>query len=415
MLWAHLGDYGDLGCSTELDRLDRDVGLFGTQTLAALTPGNHDSSFTGNFEWHPDWATACAPENAAEQLLDGGTPLLKAASNARLAALTKRYAANDVLVPDEQLRNPTAEASESSALPTLATLGRIGGREVLAVFLDTSDHGPLFLGIAGVQGDVSSRQLDWVEDALAKHGSDAAVVLFLHHPTAALSVPARWLLRRFVHRLGARLRGIVTAHTHLAATRASAIGGPPEIVLGSITDPPQEAAVLDLSASGDRLEDIRVRVRTVQAVVREARGEEYEWGLPRERCEEAFARLKRADACRPFTSHGKEDGFAELFDSRYPLASSRDGSNRQWERARRLYACVCRDGCAEPASDDGKLDPRFYESLYEDGDAARKDELVCLSWAASVLQGKKGSGMEFEKAIAESLDPQTVYGVFEGP
>jgi hypothetical protein len=59
MLWAHLGDIGDVGCKSELQRFEASVLLFGRDQLAALAPGNHDSTFLGNFDWHPEWSKAC--------------------------------------------------------------------------------------------------------------------------------------------------------------------------------------------------------------------------------------------------------------------------------------------------------------------------------------------------------------------
>ncbi len=82
----------------------------------------------------------------------------------------------------------------------------------------------------------------------------------------------------------------------------------------------------------------------------------------------------------------------------------------QRDRAIRLRRCVCRGGsCSERGN---PLDARLYDDLFA-ARADRRDELVCLSWAASVLQDKKADGWPFARALQLALDRGSAYGALE--
>ena len=67
MRWMHIGDFADLGCSSEARRALAYLDAFGFDRCVGLVPGNHDSAFVGNFTWHPDWVSACRPVRATSR------------------------------------------------------------------------------------------------------------------------------------------------------------------------------------------------------------------------------------------------------------------------------------------------------------------------------------------------------------
>jgi hypothetical protein len=231
--WAHLGDIGDLGCEGELGRMGRFFERMGYGGMLGVAVGNHDLYFTGNFAWHPDWAGhACEASSvlSRERTLDRlrelpGTP-------------TSRVL--DQSIP-----------SEDGFFSRLVLLGKLSGRKIVGVFLDTSNYGWWNLGLAGLQGGISDSQVDWIETALSNH-ADAHVVVFQHHPLDELVLGARTLnVDPMLEHLGSRLIAIVSAHTHLSALREHYIGGRsvPEFIVGSTTDAPQEGALLEIGSN----------------------------------------------------------------------------------------------------------------------------------------------------------------------
>src|SRR4029079_2427975 len=60
-LWAHVGDFADLSCTNEMDRMLELLQGYspGERKLPGIAPGNHDMSFQGNFAWSPYWDQAC--------------------------------------------------------------------------------------------------------------------------------------------------------------------------------------------------------------------------------------------------------------------------------------------------------------------------------------------------------------------
>jgi hypothetical protein len=131
MLWAHLGDIGDVSCQEELRRFDGVIDRFGRDSLAALAPGNHDSTFLGCFDWHPEWKESCS--------LQRTSPELEHAFISARAPSTGR----------------TSNASFTARVTTLGTLR--GGANITGIFLDSSDYGAISVGIAGSQGAISAR------------------------------------------------------------------------------------------------------------------------------------------------------------------------------------------------------------------------------------------------------------------
>ena len=402
MRWAHLGDTADLGCTSELERFVALAPRFGLSDLGGAIPGNHDVAFLGNLSWHPDWETAC-PQGRSSP----------ATARARIGSL---MADGDGRVVHRG----------SNFLASVSVLGHVGGAEVVGVFLDTSDAPRDRIGIAGAQGGISSRQREWVEQALARF-SAARVLLFGHHPVDQWTSLSRTQLERLAEALGPRLWGVVSAHTHLAALRSHTLAGRtvPEFIVGSTIDPPQEAAVLDGRQGPDG--DSVLRLRTLQAVQRPGMtcADDRRPAVTAATCDRIFKTLRGTPACAALFAGGTSDAgqrpptsdqCAKTVDAWWPLLepgllhaeSPEELDCLQEARAQRLLSCIGVPVTVESPLRDPDLPERVLSSRERD-----PAELVCISWAASVLQSHKRDRWGMAQAIAFSLDPGATYGEFE--
>jgi hypothetical protein len=421
LLWTHLGDFADLGCSGEMDRAEKYLRVFagvnGAQ-LAALVPGNHDSTFVGNFVWHPDWTEACRP--AGDRT---GSPFFvtKADTNRRLSNLmTAWLPAGSVHTINHGLDSPPTTALVSFRV--LSDAGDKAGDPVVGAFLDTSDYtagDSLFrlIGIAGEQGNISEEQADLVLATLRDVHSKARVILFMHHPYGSLSSPARKRLREVFAMLGERLLAVVSAHTHLAALRPLRSGRRtlPELVVGSILDPPQEAALLEVPAGG------AVRLTTIPSVERaKAPAVGYPEMVTAGDCRKVLERIGAAPRCGPLLNLSCARPDEPTLD---PDLQKRS----QQVRAARLLQCLAIDTGHEPVPDDGSCpdgaanaeacpldDPRLYEKLDKEIERLwaatdSRNELVCLARAAAILQGHKREGWGFAEALLFSVESAVDY------
>jgi hypothetical protein len=140
-------------------------------------------------------------------------------------------------------------------------------------------------------------------------------------------------------------------------------------------------------------------------------------------CQRRMAELRRLRECKPlFVRSGdplgpdcqKLERKESLGDRIQALRVSATGFDpedikaAQAERAQRLFACVCRDAaCVAPAD---PLNDDQYSSVLN-GLIARPDrlpELVCLSWAASIVQEHKAAGMQMADALRCSFEDGTI-------
>jgi hypothetical protein len=427
MLWAALGDMTDLACEGELRRFGPLFAAMGPPgTFAGLAPGNHDSTFTGNFIWHPAWDDACAATDR----------LTKARANALFAEQL-----GPLLDPQEGRLVPVDRTELGGlvwkgALASVSRLGTTTHRQaqhgVIGVFFDTADANDFTelhfsSGIAGAEGQLSRSQIAAVEDALAelRQGPyrDPLYVLFFHHPVSTLNRVSRRNLAAFIARLeqdrpGARVLALVAAHTHLSRSDRLCLAGRVrrELVVGSTIDPPQEAAVLTIGP--DAHGTAAASLRTIPAVARPGRTCPPEHPVAAADCQAVIERLAREPACGPLLTHGATTRSCDSLDDarslarrlasvgvgfgpRSPEAVQRD----QRIRAARLGDCLCRDGrCALPADllQDHLTAPAFEGRLGSADPAAAaeaREELVCLSWAASVVQAHKAAGMKIADAL----------------
>jgi hypothetical protein len=379
--WVHLGDFGDLGCESEIERMTA-IGAAMAPPLA-IVPGNHDNAFCGNFAWHPSWDPACGTRPRA----------------------TKAWA-DETLHAWSRSSEPMSDLG-SPYMPAAVPLGRVGGKEVLGVFVDTSDFTMPSLGVAGIQGEISRAQEVWIDRALDGH-PQARVVFFLHHPVAELSALSRWRMGRIVDHAQGRVVGLVSAHTHLAALRWTEAGARhvPELVVGSTIDPPQEAALLEIGEN--EAGRVAMRLTTLPAVARNG-----------ETCREIGARaVVEAATC---------DGVWRDVQARCPWLTAVQPSRvhprtpdgvkaEQQARAVALLRCLPELGLPAfstspaPLDDEGLtpaidaaarrlLDPAAPPSAADD-----LDRLACLSWAGAVLQGRS-TASAYADALAGATRP----------
>lgn len=443
-LWAHLGDFADLSCQGEMERAVKLLAGFAPPgRLAGFAPGNHDRSFTGNFFWSPFWDEACtAPPGAG---LSHGR-LEKETSDIMLQrGLGSLLVDSGSVQRLSKAERPASFVGRSSALLAVSPLGLVKheGLEhgVLGIFYDSADTHASDFGIAGLWGSFSEEQaqriLDLVATARQREGyRDPLFVLFGHHPLDEMAAPSQKRLLSLIGELdrgGAgpnelippRVIGVVTAHTHLAHRQRHCIAKRQlrELVVSSTIDPPQEASWLEIGT--DRRGRAALRMRTLPAVERPGFTCQSALMPAAARCRSLVAGLAARPECEPMFSRsdgGSEPGPAcsELerplsFDEQLRGLVQSGSSDApadiklgQSRRAHRLLTCACRDErCVVPAD---PFEGEAYAGLIERlaGEPARLEELTCLAWAASAVQGHKAAGMEMADALRCAFDDPTI-------
>ena len=426
--WAHLGDFADLACRSELNRFTERATCFGRDTFAGFAPGNHDTHFTGNFAWHPDWDEAGACRHPAPD--DG--PVSRVATPTFTEDL-----ANVIRVDQGKIFASTVDDGVDH-LATLSHLGTLGNQRVVGIFIDTSDFAGWALGAAGLQGEISDDQLSWILQQIDELEPSAIVLLFGHHPINDLAWMGGYRVGKIVQRLGDRLVAVVSGHTHQSQHRVVKFDGREvhEFIVGSTTDPPQEAAILTIART-QIAGKAELRFQTMPAVAREGKHKgvgTITWST----CETIFDNLETLCECRPLLLDAKAcAGFEPLPNceaERDPLDRS---ACETGNRARRLFDCTERtrnpptpaeasrsaadteyagrpldnEPPAKPwrqrFADPPNKDPDPYRA-YEDNclqgaetkkPVARHHELLCMSWVASVLQDlDEDAGWTFARA-----------------
>jgi hypothetical protein len=429
--WAHLGDVGDLGCRIELERIAKLFPHFGVP--AGLAPGNHDSSFTGNFFWNPYWPEACKHG-----------PVGKPETN---ELLSKIVAGNPQIIWRKTDPFLSRITGRGGALVSVSPLGVIHDhddrRGLIGVFVDTADGGAFDFGVAGLFGTFSDLQADELESAIRALQlrekapyDDPVFIVFGHHPFVEVASPSRKRLQKFIEtidRMGKRadrpaVLALITAHTHFADSRKMCIGGDRrhgrtlhELVIGSTIDPPQQAAHLVFGP--DERKAASLRLTTFPVVARPGKTCGAMPDIPALACQGRIRKLRDHAACAPlFERTGDRLGpdckdlekDLTLSDRVKQLRASATGFDPtdirkdQAERAARLFACVCRDGSCTPPAD--PLDDEQYAALLGTLMPARDrlEELTCLSWAASALQQHKAAGMQMADALRCAFDDGTL-------
>jgi len=490
-LWTHLGDFADLSCQGEIDRMLELLGDYGcapdaggrqqrctgakAKQLAGVAPGNHDMSFQGNFGWSPYWDEACGrpddksgmPARYQHAGVAGSLRLDKIGNDAALADLY-----------DERLIEQAATKTQTGWAPsrffgstptsrfTVTRLGELPSpqgagpatRGVVAIFYDTSDRLARDFGIAGAFGTISRHQTKEILAAVralkdSQHAGDAYFdpwfVLLGHHPYGELTRWSRKRLDALIAELDCpgtsarddakkdcaepRVLGLVTAHTHHALSHRHCIGKRVmrEIVVGSVIDPPQQGALIEigLDAHGRGA----LRLSTLPAVARPGfvcPAKSY--ALDAGACRRVMGDLAASPACQDLVRGADAEGISgdscDTLERPLSIAAQISGivahggpvdPDELWaidnKRARALLRCVCRDvpGGKLPAQCAQLEEPLAGEHYFPiikalAEDPARRDELACLSWAASSLQEHKATGMTMADALRCAFDDPTL-------
>ena len=444
LFWAHLGDFADLSCASELERAQAALKVLPAGHLAGISPGNHDMSFTGNFFWGPFWSAACP-----------GGRLEKPGSIDRIEEFARsRLAPGGALVRSGRRAPVLGFGARGGALSTVTPLGTIlhrgRSRALVAVFLDSADGGAFDLGVAGLFGTLSRGQSAEVKQtisALVKDPrfSDPIYLVFAHHPHGEMSP---WSATRLDELLGwldsnppvpggavsePRTLALVTAHTHHAESHRQCIDGHAlrEIVVGATIDPPQQASLLELGP--DARGRASLRLRTLQAVSRTGFTCGADPAIDAAACRRVSAQIAKAPECQALVEEPDPPGadcrslerrqsvqeklaaIALLRGSTTPKEILDD----QTKRTQRLLGCLCRGGrCpAFRADDDTILQDARYQAVLEGMVAAAPDEaerrarqieLACFSWAAASVQAHKASGMSMREALRCAFDDETL-------
>jgi hypothetical protein len=305
---------------------------------------------------------------------------------------------------------------------------------VIGVFLDSSDYRLLSLGVAGLQGQMSGAQLRWLDQAVDQLPKQSYLVLFAHHPIGDMAVMTRRHLRHLARRLGPRLLAFVTAHTHIAAMGRPFDHDPPtwEFTVGSVTDPPQEAAVLEIGHGADRMP--YARLRTIPAIARTRQvcaQDQLEHSISAEQCRNAIACLRQDAHCHDlFAGPSKPPVAGLLAPSCQPESGGlswwqalRNGDAHvkhpaevkciQYERTQWLLQCLGgSDENHRSSLDDQNLysEVEAYREAPTPADIDRHVVLTCLSWAASVLQNYKWQGWRLAEAMDLGFDSAATFG-----
>jgi hypothetical protein len=314
---------------------------------------------------------------------------------------------------------------------------------VIGIFIDTSDGQAFDLGVAGLFGTFSREQAETANQAVdavrAGAGADyqnPLYVIFMHHPLGETSPGSNSRLKQWIAALdgdGARVLGIVSAHTHEAQKHSHCIARRqiPEIVVGSTIDPPQEAALLTIGPAADGA--VNLRVQTLPAVARPNKTCSAKAPtITARECQTVMAELRAHPDCaavfRPaeVNSLGRDCSAIEHpmdVDQRLQLASRWTGpvdeadiEADQRARVKALLGCVCRrdktktETCT-PSSSALDLDDESYFNLVREELARspqREQELTCLSWAAAAVQRYKTAGMNFADALRCAFDDDSL-------
>jgi len=443
LLWAHLGDFADLSCASELERAEAALQVMPAGRLAGISPGNHDMSFTGNFFWGPFWSAACP-----------GGRLEKPHSIDRIEAFARdRLAPGGTLLRSGRRSSLLGFGARGGALATVTPLGTVLHRKqrrvLVAVFLDTADGGAFDLGVAGLFGTLSRGQSDLVKKTVSAliedpRYRDPIYVVFAHHPHAEMSPFSASRLDELLGWLDSnpprggitaepRTLALITAHTHHAESHRQCIDGHAlrEIVVGATIDPPQQASLLELGT--DARGRASLRLRTVQAVGREGFTCGADPAIEAAACRRIAAQVARAPECQALVDEPDPPGADCRALEREQSVQEKLGAivlargattpeeilEEQTRRTQRLLGCLCRGGrCPkERLLDPDILKEARYQRVLEGMVAsapsaeerdARRIELACFSWAAAAVQAHKASGMTMREALRCAYDDETL-------
>jgi hypothetical protein len=328
---------------------------------------------------------------------------------------------------------------------------------VVAIFYDTADRLARDFGIAGAFGSVSDDQTDAILAAVdeLKKGrpaddpyADPWYVLLGHHPYDELTGSSQNNLQALVIALDAagvrcghgndedcdrpHVLALVAAHTHRAESHRHCIGQRVmrEIVVGSVIDPPQQGALIEvgLDAHGRGA----LRLSTLPTVARPGFVCAVNQAIDAGSCRRVMGNLAAAPACQDLVRGADADGTSgnscDALERPLSIDAQIEGIVQHGgpvdpralkaidnKRARALLRCVCRDvpagqaplGCGDLSRPlKGEHYFPIIKALAED--PAHQEEVACLSWAASSLQAHKAAGMTMADALRCAFDDPTL-------
>jgi hypothetical protein len=320
-----------------------------------------------------------------------------------------------------------------------------GGRPrgVIGIFLDTNDGAAFDWGVPGTVGSISADQIAAAERAVEEvranrsgpYRSDPAYVVFSHIPYRDLARASRGRVDDLVKWLddspgadggGPRVLALVAAHKHMADAHRHCIARRVvrEIIIGSTIDPPQQAALVDIGA--DAQGRLALGLHTLQTVGRpDATCPGGPARVSAAVCRTMAAEISKVPACAPLFAAGPGPGdlparacedierprtLAERLAALRTFAGPRSADERralESRTAKDLLACLCRDGScrapADPFAGEAHA-PAVAEAFSHPG---KRDELVCLAWAASAMQQHRAAGMTLPEALRCSFDDPT--------
>jgi hypothetical protein len=464
LLWTHLGDFADLSCFGEMDRMMNLLKGYGQhgRLLAGIAPGNHDSNFTGNFSWSPYWDAACDSRASKDASRAEIVRMDKAASDRSIEQTSRAYLVN--AEGTQALFGWAPSAFFGNSLLSRFTVSRLGtvkvdnrGRErgVVGVFIDTSDRLSRNFGIAGSFGTFSERQQRAILEQVNKERTGVATdpwgdpwfVVFGHHPYNEMTGGSQKALNGLITGLdspsgncsagdddcrGPRVMALITAHTHIAESHRHCVDQRlvREIVVGSVIDPPQQASILEIGV--DARGRGAVRLSTLPTVARSGLTCSTAHTIDAGTCRQMMATLANAPDCQELivgADAGQEAG-ASCESLERPLSTDEqvqglvrhggpqdpdDLKRSEEKRARALLRCICRPIPNRPAPPacahretllDGEAYAPIVEAVARDGN--RQPEVTCLAWAAAAVQAHKAAGMKMADAIRCAFDDPTL-------
>ena len=432
MWWVHLGDLADLACQRELDAASQALGeLAADAPLAGIALGNHEMSFDGSFHWSPYWDRACAggkleKDDAAERV-------------ARSFSASLRGGTGQLVRLPASLWYP--HGGSLSAVRELGAAHHRGqSRTLLGIFLDTSDGRAFDWGMPGSIGAISAAQLDALEAALvplqtaaAKAEAPPVYVLFGHIPYGDLASSSRARLARWITQLDARQNDLaaeprvlayLSAHRHALGTERHCIDNRylREVTIGSTTDPPQQAAVVEIGP--DLTGRLVLSVRSVQSVARPSSAVDPPLGIDAAACRQVAHQLSQQRSCQTLLPIGPDaapprdcqavehsTSFAQRWAALATYAGPRDPDTRQRFAsldAERLLTCICREGACETPRAPLRGDTHWQSLEQAWSHPGRRIELSCLAWAASVSHAHAAASMTLAEALRCSFDDPTL-------
>jgi hypothetical protein len=282
-----LGDAADLSCVQEIEAFFDVLADAGLDRLLSVT-SNHDGFYAGNFtsrrdldgklaitDMPHDWTRACAlPGRFDDHRLTKGRAVQHLAT--RLPAgpawathVSPAAGPGAGSAPGGPGARGAAPGDGPGAFREafLAYVRPLGGGDPGAppawgIFLDTVDYRGFDLEEslgAGTTGALSAEQMRFLDRAVqevrrAAGSAPLTLVVFGHHPLASLEPASRTRLRRFLA-AHAEIAAYVTAHEHAPTERRIDVGSGkapghgrvvPELVIGSTTDAPQSAGLLEV-------------------------------------------------------------------------------------------------------------------------------------------------------------------------